>query len=744
MEEDSTTWLWFSKSCTSQEALAMSMQGCLENVIEYKSPKYIRVEAVTWARVKGCLYLVAAVLLGSFIAVNRLYQEEVDEISSSVRTNVKGVAYTKDRIWDIAEYTIPMQATNSFFVMTNIIMTENQRKQRCPEYPFAKAICSSDEGCKNGTIDTHSNGIQTGRCVDYNVTFKTCEVEAWCPVQPNENPPEPAVLRSSEDFTVLIKNNINFPKFNSTKLNIPENFNNSCTYNKTTCPLCPIFRLGDIVQEANQKFSEMAIKGGIIAIRINWDCNLDSWSYSCSPKYSFQRLDDNKTMPGFHFRYARYYKTPHGEEQRTLFEVYGIRFDVLVFGTGRKFDIIKLIKNIGSVISYVGLVAVATEIVIFVMSHPRWGKSEFYKTYIRKKYETVLNPTEVMYVSHVDEPHIILIKTPLKTSLQHAEGSIVESHPVKFFDADSFCTSESNEKQDNEGSEPPSATESAENDDKEKYELKQPLTGEASSSDCQKWCCCGKCQPTQKYHKQLCCRRKKGQCITTSPWFQQLVLSRHTLKKALLYKDPFVDLTGGNINNQLRHLAYKQYVRWRFGFFELEDRAIIPSCCRWSHPVKFFDADSFCTSESNEKQDNEGSEPPSATESAENDDKEKYELKQPLTGEASSSDCQKWCCCGKCQPTQKYHKQLCCRRKKGQCITTSPWFQQLVLSRHTLKKALLYKDPFVDLTGGNINNQLRHLAYKQYVRWRFGFFELEDRAIIPSCCRWKIKHTYPK
>lgn len=33
-------------------------------------------------------------------------------------------------------------------------------------------------------------------------------------------------------------------------------------------------------------------------------------------------------------RYARYYKLPHGKEQRTLFKVCGIQFDVLVFSTG--------------------------------------------------------------------------------------------------------------------------------------------------------------------------------------------------------------------------------------------------------------------------------------------------------------------------------------------------------------------------------------------------------------------------
>ncbi|XP_009641449.1 P2X purinoceptor 7 [Egretta garzetta] len=554
----------------------MGVHGWLEWLTQYDSPKYIRIQSVKTGFVKCIFYATFALSIFSIVIAYRLYQE-TDEVNSSVRTSVKGVAYTNDRIWDTAEYTIPMQAINSFFVMTNIIKTESQTEETCPEYPFPKAICSSDKSCEKGSVDIHSHGIQTGRCMNYNATVKTCEVRAWCPVESMQPPPEPAVLRSSEDFTVLIKNNIHFPKFNYTILNMPPNLNTSCTYNKITSPLCPIFRLGDILQEAKENFSEVAVKGGIIAIEINWDCNLDSWFYHCRPKYDFRRLDDKKIKPGFHFRYARYYKLPHGKEQRTLFKVYGIRFDVLVFGTGRKFNSIELIKNIGSMISYFGLVVTAIEVAIYLGNYSRCSKSPLYKIYNGKKYETVLNPRQVMFVSYVDEPHVTLIKKPLKTSLQDAQGSIVESHPVKFCDAGSYCTSQSDENRDNE------------------YELGQPLRQGASSPHCQKWCCCGKCQPTQEYHEQLCCRRKNGQCITTSHWFQQLVLSNHTLQKALLYKDPFLDLTNCNINNQLRHLAYKQYINWRFGSFDLEDRAVIPSCCRWKIRDTYPNADNNYT-----------------------------------------------------------------------------------------------------------------------------------------------------
>lgn len=34
-------------------------------------------------------------------------------------------------------------------------------------------------------------------------------------------------------------------------------------------------------------------------------------------------------------RFAKYYQTPDGKERRTLVKAYGIRFDVIVFGTVR-------------------------------------------------------------------------------------------------------------------------------------------------------------------------------------------------------------------------------------------------------------------------------------------------------------------------------------------------------------------------------------------------------------------------
>lgn len=42
-------------------------------------------------------------------------------------------------------------------------------------------------------------------------------------------------------------------------------------------------------------------------------------------------FNEIKTAP----RFAKYYQTPGGKERRTLIKAYGIRFDVIVFGTVR-------------------------------------------------------------------------------------------------------------------------------------------------------------------------------------------------------------------------------------------------------------------------------------------------------------------------------------------------------------------------------------------------------------------------
>ncbi|KAI3371837.1 hypothetical protein L3Q82_006719 [Scortum barcoo] len=178
-----------------------------------------------------------------------------------------------------------------------------------------------------------------------------------------------ALLAAAENFTVLIKNSVTYPKFNIHRRNILRHINSSylkrCEFNRITDPDCPIFRLKQIASEAGEEFQNMAAKGGVLGIIIDWSCDLDWWAGKCYPKYSFRRLDnkhpDNNVAPGYNFRFAKYYKSPDGEETRTLIKAYGIRFDIIVFGTAGKFGIVPTIVNLGAALSFLSLVHIVSD-----------------------------------------------------------------------------------------------------------------------------------------------------------------------------------------------------------------------------------------------------------------------------------------------------------------------------------------------------------------------------------------------
>lgn len=93
-------------------------------------------------------------------------------------------------------------------------------------------------------------------------------------------------------------------------------------------------------------------------------------------------------------------------------------------------------------------------------------------------------------------------------------------------------------------------------------------------------------------------------------------------------------------------------------------------------------------------------------------------------------------------------EEVCCRKRlrPGRCITitSAGAINQLILSRRALQLAVAnHNDIFVLNDDHNSNATLRHMAYRLYVLWRFGYLGAGNRVIIPSCVIWKIRHTYP-
>uniref|UniRef100_A0A8D0GCR6 P2X purinoceptor n=1 Tax=Sphenodon punctatus TaxID=8508 RepID=A0A8D0GCR6_SPHPU len=368
---------------------------CL-SLFDYKTEKYV----IAKNKKVGLLYRVVqlsilAYIVGWVFVAKKGYQECDTSIQSSVITKLKGVAFTNtselgERLWDVADYVIPPQGESVFFVMTNLIVTLNQRQDTCPESPgIPDAVCYQNRDCSRGEAVIAGNGVKTGRCwkVGGNISG-TCEILAWCPVEKKGKPKKP-LLANAENFTVYIKNSIRFPKFRFSKTNVldteDDSYLKACRYS-TEHRYCPIFRLGDLVSWAGSNFQGMASEGGVIGIQIEWDCDLNKPPSECNPHYSFSRLDikfaENSISSGYNFRFAKYYRDAEGVDYRTLIKAYGIRFDVMVNGKAGKFNIIPTIINVGSGLALMGAGAFFCDLVLLYLMK----KSNFYRG---KKYEEV-------------------------------------------------------------------------------------------------------------------------------------------------------------------------------------------------------------------------------------------------------------------------------------------------------------------------------------------------------------------
>jgi len=155
-----------------------------------------------------------------------------------------------------------------------------------------------------------------GRCRKQNNSLNTsqsiiglCELEGWCPVENDIDIPEP--IRDALNFTIFVKNFIEFPRFKVIRKNIQQNatYLKKCNYDKGINKICPIFRVGtilDIVEPDDTEKNLMLKFGGVIRVKIDWKCNLDKPLDQCLPDYSFKRLDEQFSREnfsqGFNFR----------------------------------------------------------------------------------------------------------------------------------------------------------------------------------------------------------------------------------------------------------------------------------------------------------------------------------------------------------------------------------------------------------------------------------------------------------
>ncbi|XP_020493426.2 P2X purinoceptor 3 [Labrus bergylta] len=346
------------------------MWSCITDFFTYETTKSVVVKSWTIGIINRVVQLlIITYFIGWVFVYEKAYQIRDTAVESSVMTKVKGFGVYNNKLMDVADYVTPTQGASVFCIITKMITTENQVQGYCPESE-QKYNCSQEKDCTKFRNRSGSYGILTGRCVAFNKTNKMCEIKGWCPAEIDTIKTMP--MMEVENFTIFIKNSIRFPTFNYTKGNFLPNITNSyiqnCRFDMVNNTYCPIFRVGDVVRYAQQNFTKLADKGGVIGIKIGWICDLDKSDDECNPSYSFTRLDamstKNDVSPGYNFRFAKYFKMENGTDYRSLVKAYAIRFDVLVNGNAGKFNMIPTLINMVAAFTSVGVGTVLCDIIL--------------------------------------------------------------------------------------------------------------------------------------------------------------------------------------------------------------------------------------------------------------------------------------------------------------------------------------------------------------------------------------------
>ncbi|XP_062595875.1 P2X purinoceptor 7-like [Saccostrea cucullata] len=104
-----------------------------------------------------------------------------------------------------------------------------------------------------------------------------------------------------------------------------------------------------------------------------------------------------------------------------------------------------------------------------------------------------------------------------------------------------------------------------------------------------------------------------------------------------------------------------------------------------------------------------------------------------------------WCICTYCREMPTDREKVCCGKTRQNCQSRLPDFYTVVLDELVLEVALrYYNDVLAEPRDENINRSRRYAAYRQFIMWVHGKLGAGNRKVIPSCCVWRIRDTFPE
>lgn len=109
---------------------------------------------------------------------------------------------------------------------------------------------------------------------------------------------------------------------------------------------------------------QIATKGAILLVDIDWTCNFDYDIDDCIPTFTFERVDndgDGIVSEGFNFRTVVY---ENSSTTRELKKLYGVRITFTSSGRGGRFSFVALTVTLGAGIAYLGVAKLITDLIL--------------------------------------------------------------------------------------------------------------------------------------------------------------------------------------------------------------------------------------------------------------------------------------------------------------------------------------------------------------------------------------------
>jgi len=261
--------------------------------------------------------------------------QEYSKVSGVLYSKAKGYGYTNDSVngfvfYDSNDLVEPATEADAMFLTNGFVRTIQQ-----------PGVCSSHTKCNTSdqcTPKPTSDGEILGTCNQDGY----CDVKGWCPLE-DDSKGLITVVSNVETFTVFMRSSVKYETF-------------GVTVADPTDPLLGtnLFTLQQIIGSRN--ISECATDGCIVAVQVDWTCNLNKGP--CSPRLSFKTVSG-----GFNFRKVHYQL---GHASRELDKLYGVRLLMKITGLGGRFSIFQTVITIGSGAAFITLATLLTDLVLYL------------------------------------------------------------------------------------------------------------------------------------------------------------------------------------------------------------------------------------------------------------------------------------------------------------------------------------------------------------------------------------------